>query len=343
MKQSRERNSKGATANKTRISAQRRTRLFISHSHDDTNLADAWRELINAVTEGAIDVWYSNDKRVSGGVAYGEEWRKAITDTIRECKSVVVLITPGSSERAWLIWESGFAQGMGKVVIPVLYYVSKDHLHSVFQTRQAVDGTNPAQVSRLCEELVHKYHVNWNPAHNTTASWEDPIRAYMSSVQAAREHAFDRWLFNHQFHNRELSEDLRGYWFAKWTEVLPDSGETVFELDEVFVWTTDERIRMVGMSQKLGLEVLSEQTRDIAKHYPMEGVVSMRGCIAMSYWSAGRIPICGTVLLEPRGATGELFEGFWQGYTSKTVTGQPKLSHGRVILARSAAVRDAQS
>ena len=42
----------------------------------------------------------------------------------------------------------------------------------------------------------------------------------------------------------------------------------------------------------------------------------------------------GTCLLRPRGASGNLFEGTWQGYTAPDFQDDPAFAQGRVVMAR---------
>ena len=64
----------------------------------------------------------------------------------------------------------------------------------------------------------------------------------------------------------------------------------------------------------------------------MEGVVSSKGHIAVSYWSQGKIPICGTALMEI-GPMGDMLIGTWEGHT--LLAGETKLQRyrGRVVMA----------
>ena len=65
-----------------------------------------------------------------------------------------------------------------------------------------------------------------------------------------------------------------------------------------------------------------------------DGLREEIGKILPSYWSKGKIPICGTVLMTPKGARLSILEGTWEGYTAKSL--DDDLSHfvGRVVMAR---------
>ena len=90
---------------------------------------------------------------------------------------------------------------------------------------------------------------------------------------------------------------------------------------------------MVGINAKKGIEEILPSESGF---YPMEGVVSGEGRIALSYWSAGEIPICGTCLLQRKGSTGRKFVGRWQGYTTGDLSldEEPRFTDGRVEFLR---------
>jgi hypothetical protein len=156
----------------------------------------------------------------------------------------------------------------------------------------------------------------------------------MGEVQKEREQSHTRNLFQEHFHNHDSAVAMEGQWFAKWTQLHGDGTEDVFEVDELAIWTTEGRLRIVGTSEKQGRDMLSEKGQVSARYYPMEGVVSKLGWVALSYWSGGKIPICGTALLAPVGSTGEVLEGTWQGFTAKDINDKPALTNGRVVMAR---------
>ena len=107
----------------------------------------------------------------------------------------------------------------------------------------------------------------------------------MKLVEQQAQSSVSRTLFHDHFHMSKTAQHLEGQWFAKWTEQKPDGTEDVFEIDSLQIWSTEGRIRMVGLGMK-------------GEPYPMEGVISSQGVIALSYWSKGEIPICGILLLE---------------------------------------------
>ena len=49
-------------------------KVLISHAHAERSLAEAWRTLLETVSQGAVEPWYSSDTQPDGGMQIGEEW-----------------------------------------------------------------------------------------------------------------------------------------------------------------------------------------------------------------------------------------------------------------------------
>jgi hypothetical protein len=301
--------------------------VFISHAHENRRLAEAWQRLLRSVSGGRIDPWYSSDPRAEGGVGPGN-WRDKVRARIAAAEAMLILITPGSNQRPWLVWEGGFASGQAKTVVPITYFVQARSIHSVFQNELCYSGEDEQKVTELCARLVAKLDGAAVPPE-AVQSWRSFVDEYTAALLQEREESLSKRLFDDHFHQKERAEQMEGVWFAKWTRLNPDGTESVFELDTLQVWTNESRLRVVGINTKRNLDAVKD-----AKYYPMEGVVSWSGWVALSYWSGGAIPICGTCLLRPRGASGNLFEGTWQGYTAPDFQDDPAFAQGRVVMAR---------
>jgi len=307
-------------------------KIFISHSQEERRLAKAWQMLINTLTSGAIVPWHSSDERAEGGMETGE-WRKQLESEVEGADIILVLVTPISNEKPWLFWEAGSAKGQGKEIIPVFYYMKRNMVHSVFREFSTFQGDDVNEVLKLCGKLLYK-HLGKNPPESSKTPWKGWIDQYMEEVLEEKEKSFERTLFQDHFHDSDAATHLEGSWFAKWTQEHPDGSEEVFEVDNLNVWTSEKRIRMVGFSTKEGRDKLTIKDQELAKHYPMEGVVSRAGWVALSYWSAGKIPICGTTLLQPVGTAGNILEGTWEGFTAKHFKDNATHTRGRVVMSQ---------
>lgn len=301
--------------------------IFISHASEDHQLAHAWQVLIRIISSGAITPWYSGDKRAGGGIGI-EEWRMKISNVLSEAKHILVLLTPGSNERPWVLFESGIAFGQKKDIIPVVHFMEKTEVHDIFKGLEVYDGRNEKDVFKLLQLMVFDGR---EVPDESKAAWQVPFDNFREALSQERLATFTRNLFQDHFHNKQEAKKIEGVWAAKWIEIGADGKEIPFEEDALYVWSTGTRVRMVGVNTKKGIE---EILPGESGFYPMEGVVSGDRNIALSYWSAGDIPICGACLLRRKGSSGNKYEGYWQGITTRNIDEDPVFTQGRVLLIR---------
>ena len=305
------------------------SKVFISHRHEDSDLARAWQQLLLGVSAGQIEAWFSSDDREGAGVQPGD-WYKQLQNALKAASTILVIVTPGVAEGPWVLFESGYAAGSSLQIIVVYYYMTERHVPDVFKTQQLYDGCDPKSVLRICTDFMHQRLGGGRLPAAAIEAWDTLLKTYAASVVTEAERSATRALFHDHFHQYDAADGMKGMWHASWTQIGADGREEIFEVDKLFAWTTRERIRFVGTSSKIGIDELGVP----ARYYPMEGVVSNARWVALSYWSGGNIPICGTVLLRPRGATGEVLEGHWQGYTTRDINVDAAFVRGRVVLAR---------
>ena len=295
-------------------------KIFLSHTHEERNLAEAFKSLIEKISCGQINAWYSSDPRPSDGVGFGD-WRNKIKIEIENSEVIIAVITPESNGVTWVARESGFALGQNLKSIPLVFFLKVDKLHSVYGNLNGYDGDSTEKVSELCAELLSICDGR-PPREGEILSWGADIKEYLKKIHEEERRSYSRSLFHDHFHNSKAASQMEDKkWYAVWTHKKEDGSEEVFEVDDLTCWTTDSRLRMVGEGAK-------------GQPYPMEGVVSKNGHVALSYWSQGTIPICGTVLMEPADLTGEVLVGTWSGYTEKSLKAKHlRYFGGRVVMA----------
>lgn len=289
-------------------------KIFISHSHTEQILADAWKTLLEDLGT-SIEAWYSSDPGAGGGIGVGK-WRVKIEKELRDAEVVLAIFTPESKDKPWIYFECAYVLGMNKNkhVIPIIYYMQKNELPSPLQDMEIFMGQDLQSLIKLYRILVDRY--KGNPVKDKLL--ELALEDYLHKVELHSQERLGESLFHGHFHDYHTAKKLEGEWFAKWTQ---DGTEDPFEIHPIKIWTTKKRLRIVGKG------------KDWADYYPMEGVVSSKGNIALSYWSQGEIPICGTTLLELIGGN-RIMEGTWQGYTAKTLKARLDLIKGKAIIAR---------
>jgi hypothetical protein len=97
-------------------------RVFISHIHEEKDVALALDRLIEAQLGGApgskVEVFLSSDRFRWHA---GEDWLKRIKAELSQADVVVVLLSPQSLARPWVNLEAGAAWVLDRTIIPALH------------------------------------------------------------------------------------------------------------------------------------------------------------------------------------------------------------------------------
>jgi hypothetical protein len=126
--------------------------VFISHATADKWLAKVLCEKIEAA--GATT--FRDDRDIQGGDDIPEEIRRQI----KQSKEVVVLLTPQSAGRQWVILEVGAAWGWSKRIriLFIMYHVSVDPIPEMIKNKKAISLNDFDQYTNELAERVRGYH-----------------------------------------------------------------------------------------------------------------------------------------------------------------------------------------
>lgn len=114
-------------------------KIFISYSSHDKWVAG---RIARDLQERGIEIFLA-EKSISAG----DSIPQSITDNLRSCDEVLLLLTPTSAASQWVLIELGGALALGKRVVPVLYHVQSGSVP------QAICNT----LSRDINEIEHYY------------------------------------------------------------------------------------------------------------------------------------------------------------------------------------------
>jgi tetratricopeptide (TPR) repeat protein len=141
-------------------------RIFISHAHADAVLVSAFKELLERIFgRTTLTIDYSSDDSPGGGIQAGTPWLDWILDKVRTADIVVVVLTPESLGRPWLMWESGAATGIAlasqrsESVMPLLFRVNREDVTSPLSHLQAVQGDTDKGIERAVQAVWARLHT----------------------------------------------------------------------------------------------------------------------------------------------------------------------------------------
>jgi len=105
--------------------------VFVSHATADKWIATIFCEKIEAT--GATS--FRDDRDINGG----DNIPETIRNQIQVSRELVVLLTPESEERTWVLLEVGAAWGRRKdyTIVPVLCHVSFDAIPDIIEHKKA--------------------------------------------------------------------------------------------------------------------------------------------------------------------------------------------------------------
>ena len=94
-------------------------KIFLSHDHDDKEIANEIANTIDRITLGQIKVWFSSDNSPFGGMKPGV-WFDQLRERLSQSDAILVLLTPKSIDKKWLYFESGYGASIPSCeVIPL--------------------------------------------------------------------------------------------------------------------------------------------------------------------------------------------------------------------------------
>lgn len=189
-------------------------KVFLSHSHSDRILADGMRDLLANVFGDKIDVEYSSDRSAGGGIAPGEDWLPWIVQQVKESAWTLVLLTPDSLNKPWLLWEAGAVSGVGYAakgagrVVPVLYRISPELIPGPMRSKQGVIGEAREGVERLLDALDGSLDAGQRVLGSSPAARKALLNAMVPQhLDGVREALRERPL--------QLSESMIQEWLAR--------------------------------------------------------------------------------------------------------------------------------
>lgn len=92
--------------------------VFISHIHEEKEVAIAFKDLVEASFLNMIDVFVSSDGE---SISMGDKWLNSISHALQQCSVEVVACSPVSIQRPWVHFEGGAGWVRGVPVIPLCH------------------------------------------------------------------------------------------------------------------------------------------------------------------------------------------------------------------------------
>jgi HEAT repeat protein len=122
------------------------SQVFISYKHSDGDFAEI---LVKRLKQAHFKVWIDED---DDKLPPGANWREEIDRAIKESFVLIVIITPQAKASEYVIYELGFAYGVGVQVLPIIR--ENTELHPRIQLLQHLDFTTQDSKQRPWGTLI---------------------------------------------------------------------------------------------------------------------------------------------------------------------------------------------
>lgn len=99
-------------------------RIFFSHGGDDTFIV---KEFLRPKVESSGASVFLD----AGRIEYGDDFREVIFQELSRCDELLVLLTPSSLQRPWVIAEIGAILVRGKRVVAIRYGPTENELQNL--------------------------------------------------------------------------------------------------------------------------------------------------------------------------------------------------------------------
>ena len=129
----------------------------------DKEIVEILSNLIKRVSLNQIHIWFSNDRRVEGGFAIGENWFDTIISHLEQSQGTIAFITPNSNNQPWLLYEAGFAEAnKGNTLIPLKFLIALDKISTPIQHKQIFGVSNNEEANIFISKLLNTFHINYD-------------------------------------------------------------------------------------------------------------------------------------------------------------------------------------
>ena len=172
--------------------------IFISLTEHDKPLAEALGQTFADVFgENLLEVKFSPSRQVGGGIATGEDWFQWIVERVKACHFALILITPASVNKPWILWEAGavagaalaLSEGSMRKVRPLVFQVPTELIPSPIRDSKAqyrrgdVDADFRYMLDEMFDEL--KSEMSAKAVREFSTTRDRAVEAYLQKVQHA--------------------------------------------------------------------------------------------------------------------------------------------------------------
>ena len=120
--------------------------IFVSHTAADKEIVEAFGEAVEKLLGDQVKLTYSTSPE--HGPRHGDQWLPWIRQQVHDSVFTIVMITPASVRKPWILWEAGAVTGTSiasgntssRSVRPVIFRLTPDQVPDPFKDTQFIRG-----------------------------------------------------------------------------------------------------------------------------------------------------------------------------------------------------------
>lgn len=129
-----------------------KTTIFLSHIHEEVELASRIKQEIEAMFLGVVNVFVSSNR---ASIKAGQRWLDEISRSLADSKAYFLLCSPASVTRHWIFFEAGAGWVRGIPAIPLCHSgMQKSGLPSPLNLLQAIDLHDLSDLDHVIEVIA---------------------------------------------------------------------------------------------------------------------------------------------------------------------------------------------
>jgi len=144
--------------------------IFVSHTHSDRPIVDALAGMVKKLFGTRVPVNYSSSKELDEGISAGRDWFRWIIEQVRNTDVAVIILTPGSIQKPWVVWEAGAVSGAALSisedegrVLPITFGLKSDQVPTPFARVQVVNGIEEQDITLFMQDLFTRFGKEFSP------------------------------------------------------------------------------------------------------------------------------------------------------------------------------------
>ena len=168
--------------------------IFVSHTHSDKAIADAFKDAVAELFGTRVTVSYSSD--LEHGPKHGEKWLEWIDAQVKNSDFTLVFLTPNSLLKPWILWEAGAVAGTtvadgradARKVRPLIFRVPTEQIPDPFREFQLVHGDNYADMQNVFFDWLGTM-LPPDAIARTSVRLKSTLEKYLQTLEVALDNA----------------------------------------------------------------------------------------------------------------------------------------------------------